>query len=437
MIAIDFGTTNSSAALIVEGDTEPRVQRLSALDADAIDPSIVPSAVSECRNYECRSKPVLIGYEAIRHYFNTDHDISFLQEMKLHFDQTTKEAPSLVNAGEVLTLREEGGFLTPERRGLHQPIYEGDVPLAPAEFVPGTANLIKGLLVQAGASGEKDLVFGVPASFQTSGKKRLREAAKRAIRGEAGNNYEGISIYFEPVAAARAYRSLESGNTLVLDYGGGTLDISVMRFEKNGSFNPDNVKYGGFSEGGSRMDQRLLEYCLDKAGIEVGEWFPKQTLLTRRRVKRNVEEAKIRLSVETTATVEFPGTACDRIEINRADLTTAFAHILNRMIAKVSEVVIKAVGSFDKIDFVVLSGGSSLSSVVQDAVHSVFRHIPKERFFLPNPKEPQDIETCLCAVAKGLAWLRYDGFPPIDINVSVRAIQAWCCLAEFLSRRRV
>jgi molecular chaperone DnaK (HSP70) len=416
MIAIDFGTTNSSVALIVEGDTEPRVQRLGALDADAIDPSIVPSAVSECRNHQCRAKPVLIGYEAIRHYFNTDHDISFLQEMKLHFDHTTKQAPSLVQTAEVVTLREEGGFLTPERRGLHQPIYEGDVPLSPAVFVPGTADLIKRLLTETGALRETDFVFGVPASFHTPGKKRLREAAKRAIRGEVSNNYEGINIYLEPVAAARAYRDLESGNTLVLDYGGGTLDISVMRFDKGGSFNPGNVKYGGFSEGGSRMDQRLLEYCLDKAGIEVGNWFPKQNLLTRRRVKRSVEEAKIRLSIEATATVEFPGTSCERLEINRADLTTALAPILNRMVAKVAEVVIKAVGNLDKIDFVVLSGGSSLSSAVQDTVVSVFRHIPQERFFLPDPKKPQDVETCLCAVAKGLAWLRYDGFPPIDLS---------------------
>ena len=31
------------------------------------------------------------------------------------------------------------------------------------------------------------------------------------------------------------------------------------------------------------------------------------------------------LSTEATATVEFPGTSCERLEINRADLTTALA----------------------------------------------------------------------------------------------------------------
>jgi len=77
---------------------------------------------------------------------------------------------------------------------------------------------------------------------------------------------------------------------------------------------------------------------------------------------------------------------------------------------------IKAVGKLDNVNFVVLSGGSSLSSVVQESVLSIFRHIPEERFFLPDPRKPEDVETCLCAVAKGLAWLRWDGVPPIDFG---------------------
>ena len=417
MIAIDFGTTNSSIALFAEGDVEPRVQKLSYGDPDSLDPNVMPSAVSICKTHECTQRPVTIGHEAFRHYFNTDHDINFLQEMKLHFDRSTKAAPTLVDAGEVVTLREEGGFLTPHRRTLRMPVYEGDVPLQPSDFVPGTARLIDSLIgLGDGRSHRNDAVLGVPASFREAGKKRLREAAKRGIIGESGDRYEGIRIYYEPVAAARAYRNLDAGNTLVLDYGGGTLDISVMGLEKDGRFDASKVAYDGFSEAGARMDQRLLEYCIDKGGQEVAEWFGKQNILVRRRVKRSVESAKIRLSTEGTATVEFPGTSVGKVEIDRADLTLALSPIMNRMIAKVSEVVIKAVGKLDNVNFVVLSGGSSLSSVVQESVLSVFRHIPEERFFLPDPRKPEDVETCLCAVAKGLAWLRRDGVAPIDFG---------------------
>ncbi len=49
---------------------------------------------------------------------------------------------------------------------LTQTVYEGDVPLQPADFVPGTANLISRLMeLGEGANHRTDVVLGVPASF--------------------------------------------------------------------------------------------------------------------------------------------------------------------------------------------------------------------------------------------------------------------------------
>jgi len=416
MIAIDFGTTNSSLAVFDEGDTEPRIQKLEYGDPDSVDANVAPSAVSECSSHECSGNRVTIGNEALRHYFGTRHDISLLQEMKLHFDRSTKELPTFVETAEVRTLREEGAFLSLERRMLRQAIYEGDMPLEPRDFVPGTAFLIKALVHRATKiEDRREAVFGVPASFQQAGKKRLREAAKTAMAGDAGG-YEGVHVYLEPVAAARAYMRLEAGNTLVLDYGGGTLDISVIAMEAGGKFDPARVTYGGFSEGGCRMDQRLLEYCLDKGGKRLSEWYNPQNILVRRRIKRNVESAKIQLSLSTETEVEFPGSEIGTIRLTRADLALALQPIMTRMAVKIAQVVLDAVGKIENIDFVVLSGGSSLNRAVQDGVLSIFSHIPPDRFILPDAAKPQDVETCLCAVAKGLAWLRREGFPPIDFG---------------------
>jgi len=416
MIAIDFGTTNSSLAVFAEGDTEPRIQKLEYGDPDSLDPNVMPSAISECKSHECRVSAITLGNEALRHYFGTRHDISLLQEMKLHFDRTTKEPPTLVETGEVRRLREEGGFLSLERRMLRQAIYEGDIPLEPRDFVPRAAMLIKGLVERATRVEDRgEAIFGVPASFQEAGKKRLREAAKRALVGDAGS-YERVHLYYEPVAAARAYKYLEAGNTLVLDYGGGTLDISVIAMEAGGRFDPARVTYGGFSEGGSRMDQRILEYCLDKGGRRLSEWFSSQNILLRRRIKRNVEAAKIKLSLVPEADVEFPGSEIGSISLTRPDLALALQPIMTRMAVKIAQVVLDAVGKIENINFVVLSGGSSLNRAVQDGVLSIFGHIPPDRFVLPDAAKPQEVETCLCAVAKGLAWLRKDGFPPIDFG---------------------
>jgi molecular chaperone DnaK (HSP70) len=119
-----------------------------------------------------------------------------------------------------------------------------------------------------------------------------------------------------------------------------------MGLEKEGRFDPKRVTYDGFSEAGARMDQRLLEYCIDKAGKEVTDWFGKQNILVRRRVRRSVESAKIRLSTERTATVEFPGSQLLTLRLIEL-ISLALSPIMNRMIAKVSEVVIKAVGRLE------------------------------------------------------------------------------------------
>jgi molecular chaperone DnaK (HSP70) len=417
MIAIDFGTTNSSIAVFPEGDSEPRVQMLEYGDADSMQANVMPSVVAECKNYDCKKQPLTFGHEGLRHYYGSKHDISLLQEMKLYYDRSTVEPATLVQTGENTVLRLEGGFLSTVRKPVRQAIYHGNVPLQPSEYVPGTAKLVRYLLSRTNANLEdrREIVFGVPASFKTAGKKRLREAGKRGAVGEGGT-YENIHVYSEPMAAARAYMHLDAGRTLVLDYGGGTLDISVMALEKGGKFDASKIEFDGFSEGGSRMDDKLLEYCIDKGGHDLSDWYPKQDLLTRRRIKRNVESAKIRLSTSINEVVAFPGSPVPEVTLTHADLALAFAGITNRMVAKVTEVVMRGVGKMENIDFVVLSGGTSLNREIQDAVTSIFRHIPPERFVVPDAAKPADVETCLCAVAKGLALLRRDGFPAIDFG---------------------
>jgi len=421
MIAIDFGTTNSSIATFTEGDSEPRLQQVEYADPDGLNANVMPSAVCICKTHECHSQANKAGNDAVRHYFGTNHDISFLQEMKLHFDVTTKRQPTLVETSEYTILREEdGSFLTPTRKVVKQAIYEGDVPLEPKDFVPGTAILIQDLMTRANVLKEarREAVFGVPASFKDAGKKRLRNAARLAIAGESGN-FEHIHIYPEPLAAARAYMHVHKGNILVLDYGGGTLDISVLQIEKELRFDASKVTFGGFSEGGSRMDQMLLDYALDKAdpsGKHLKKWHEAQNILVKRRIKRNVEKAKIQLSTTSETTIDFPGASVDPVRINRADLALALQGIMARMTATVTDIVINAVGKIDNITFVVLSGGSSLTSSVQNTIENIFRHLPRSQFVVPDASKPEDVQTCLCAVAKGLAWLRKDGFPPIDFG---------------------
>src|SRR5712691_6278672 len=420
MIAIDFGTTNSSVAVLSDGDATPRLQSLEFGDPESYNAQVLPSVSCECGSDKCRAKRKTYGHEALRHGFEVQHDTKLLQEMKLHFDRSTVEPATFLETRSVTALREDrSGALNPIVKVQRVARYDDEVPLLPKDFVPGTATLVKELINRSkpNAADRKDIVLGVPASFGGVGIRHLREAAKRGAFGESPG-YAGISLYLEPLAAARAYMEIATGNTLVLDYGGGTLDITVMRIKEPGKFDlkRDILGVSGFPEGGSEMDYQILQHCLSKAGETGSTWFQKQPLSARFRIKRNVEGAKIKLSTTGAASVEFPGSPFGSITLTAPDISYALQPIMTRMTAAVTQTVVRAVGSIENIDFVVMSGGTSLSEVVQTSVLAMFRHISQEKFVLPNAKDRSSIESCMCAVAKGLALLRADRFAPIDVE---------------------
>lgn len=267
MIAIDFGTTNTSVAILSEGDSEPRLQSLEFGDTDSYNRQVLPSTTCECKTYECRDKTSTYGHEALRHGAQPLHDTNLLQEMKLYFDRSTAEPASLVETKQIVALREEGGVLNPMTRIERVAIYDGDVPLHPRDFVPGTAKLIREAIRRSNATAadRSEVVIEVPASFGQVGIRQLREAARLGVFGDHAG-YENIFLYYEPLAAARSYMNITTGNVLVLDYGGGTLDITVMTIKDTTQF--DNAKnvFSGFPEGGSAMDRKILDFCLSKAG---------------------------------------------------------------------------------------------------------------------------------------------------------------------------
>jgi molecular chaperone DnaK (HSP70) len=139
---------------------------------------------------------------------------------------------------------------------------------------------------------------------------------------------------------------LEKGNLLVLDYGGGTLDITVVTISQSAPnvFGSSEVQYGGFPEAGSRMDEAILHYRLDKASDYAQRWYENAPLRTKLKFKRNIEKAKIALSTREETLVDLPGSGFEPIKLTRDQVSMALQPIIVRMGIKVSEVVTKAVG---------------------------------------------------------------------------------------------
>lgn len=108
-----------------------------------------------------------------------------------------------------------------------------------------------------------EVVLGRPVHFvgaetetdDTHAEARLRTAAELA-------GFEHIEFEFEPVAAAYHYAQSVTvpQHILVYDFGGGTLDLTVMRVAPN--TRPDILAIGGVGIAGDRFDQRIVENAL-------------------------------------------------------------------------------------------------------------------------------------------------------------------------------
>jgi molecular chaperone DnaK (HSP70) len=105
----------------------------------------------------------------------------------------------------------------------------------------------------------KDAVISVPAYFNKNQREIIKKCAEIA-------NLNVLRLINEPTAAALCYglgkNMSKSTNVLVYDFGGGTLDISLLNisegvFEVLGSCGNSNL-------GGSDFDRVLMEYCIKK-----------------------------------------------------------------------------------------------------------------------------------------------------------------------------
>ncbi len=201
---------------------------------------------------------------------------------------------------------------------------------------------------------------------------------------------ERVRIVDESTAAALGYAVTEPGAVvLVFDFGGGTLDLSLVQLpesrEKTGGVLQRLLKRGGGQHtakviskagriiGGSDIDQWLLAEVLKRAGLSIkdlGSGY--SSLLTA------CEQGKIALSTQDSVTINF--TASDKphsVTITRPELEAlleenGFSTALRRVIDKVMHVAHQRGIFKEDINYVLLVGGVSLMPAVQNILKGYF-----------------------------------------------------------------
>jgi molecular chaperone DnaK len=220
-----------------------------------------------------------------------------------------------------------------------------------------------------------DAVITVPAYFSDAQRQATKEAGEIA-----GLNVQ--RIVNEPTAAALAY-GLDKGEDgvdqtiLVFDLGGGTFDVSLLEVGKDDDgFSTIEVKAtsGDNHLGGDDWDDRVVEWMVkkfkDANNVDLGA-----DKIAKQRLQESAEKAKIELSSSSETTIHLPyithgesGPLHFEERLTRSEFQKLTADLLERTKKPFTDVLKDGGVTVDKIDHVVLVGGSTRMPAVTDVV---------------------------------------------------------------------
>ena len=214
-------------------------------------------------------------------------------------------------------------------------------------------------------------VITVPAYFSDAERQATKEAGE--IAGLTVDR-----IINEPTAAALAY-GLDKGDkeqtVLVFDLGGGTFDVSLLDIA-DGVFEVKATN-GDNRLGGDDWDAKIVEWLVtqfkNKHGVDLS-----QDKMARQRLQEAAERAKIELSSASETSINLPYITASAAgplhldeKLTRAEFQRMTQDLLDRCRKPFNTVIKDANTSVDKIDQVLLVGGSTRMPAVADLVREL------------------------------------------------------------------
>lgn len=204
-----------------------------------------------------------------------------------------------------------------------------------------------------------------PANFDQSEKDLLIEAAKVA-------GFSETALLPEPVAAAIAYTKTSpkvADTLLIYDFGGGTLDLAVMKRDESEEGFSLFAEPRGIGVGGDDLDRALYDFCDTLAKDKLGRSISVVGSLNLQFL-RDCRKRKENLSSRTKGEFSsyLPGGILFRHAIERSEFEAMVVSILQPTInlARKMQDECKAKGL--RIDAVVLIGGSSQIPLVKKLI---------------------------------------------------------------------
>ncbi len=350
VIGIDLGTTNSLAALWVDG--RPQVLRPEGQNP------IVPSAW-----YFAQDGTLLVGREA-RERAATDPGRALFSIKRFMGRGLGDVRDELAAVPFPVTETEHGvvGFQVDGRVWTPQEL---------------SAHLLASIAQRAAAALDgvrpERAVITVPAYFDDTQRQATRDAARLA-------GLEVLRILNEPTAASLAYGldQCQQGTVAVYDLGGGTFDISILHIE-DGVFRVLSTS-GDTHLGGDDFDRALVQLALAELGERLGDGAVDPALLQALRIA--AERCKMELSTRPEADLVLSSPEHGvhwRRRIRREEFEAAIAPLVARTMESCLRALADAGLEASAIEEVVLVGGSTRVPAIRRAVQEFFGRKPHDQ----------------------------------------------------------
>jgi molecular chaperone DnaK len=359
IIGIDLGTSTSEIAVLRDGRPE--------LLQDEQGDRIVPSVVQIAPNGQ-----VLVGTIA-------------KSGAVTYSERTALEVKRLMGSGETVRI--------------------GDSSFRPEEVSAMILrHLVRSAEAKFGEGSVKDVVISVPARFENP----AREATKRAAE-MAGLNV--LRLINEPTAAALSYgldRLEDEKRVLVFDFGGGTLDVTVLEMLEG--VLDVRTSVGDDRLGGKDVDALLIRFFGEQYTAKKGEPLaaadpeylanfrekngqepPASELRTHAFLKQEAERYKKELSFVPQVDVDLYRLDGLSFSLTRAEFEGLIQPLVDRAMALVDTALARAGLTLADVDVILPVGGSSRIPAFRQALEARWGQPLKE---YDNPDE---------AVARGAA----------------------------------
>jgi hypothetical chaperone protein len=259
-VGIDFGTSNSGIALY-----DGQQVHLLPVDPKNVIPEVIKTVLYITREYH-----PLIGQEAVEHYYrdNVNRQRRFVKQWAGEIDVYGADMHYVRDIFVYVDELQPGRLLQYIKTALRKEGYEGTQIFERFYTVGDLARTYLSLLKERAEQVLGEPIYaatlGRPVKFsETPEQDHKAQETLRQAAYDAG--FKEVDFEFEPIAAALDYeQSLASPqNVVIFDFGGGTLDIAVMRLgepQKREVYASGGVDIAGSDFDRTIIDKRMLPH---------------------------------------------------------------------------------------------------------------------------------------------------------------------------------